>query len=55
MRPPKAVLDATEAYLSAEDAIAAWIDERCERDPTAWASSANYTDRGQATLRKPES
>lgn len=39
LRPPKAVLDATEAYLSAEDAIAAWIDERCERDLTAWASS----------------
>jgi hypothetical protein len=36
----KAVLDATEAYLSAEDAIAEWIDEKCECDPTAWASSS---------------
>ena len=40
LRPPRAVLEATEAYLSAEDAIATWIDERCERDPNAWESSA---------------
>ncbi len=32
LKPPQAVLDATAAYLEAEDAIAAWIDERCERD-----------------------
>ena len=32
LRPPQAVLEATDAYLSAEDAIAAWIDDRCERD-----------------------
>jgi putative DNA primase/helicase len=40
LRPPQAVLEATEAYLSAEDAIAAWIDDRCERDVEAWESSA---------------
>jgi putative DNA primase/helicase len=40
LRPPKAVTDATAAYLEAEDAIAAWLDEKCERDPNAWASSA---------------
>ena len=40
LRPPKAVLAATAAYLEAEDAIAAWIDEKCERDPNAWTSSA---------------
>jgi putative DNA primase/helicase len=40
LKPPRAVLDATEAYLSAEDAIAEWIDEKCECDPTAWASSS---------------
>jgi putative DNA primase/helicase len=40
LQPPKAVLDATSAYLEAEDAIAAWIDERCERDPNAWTPSA---------------
>ena len=39
LRPPKAVLEATEAYLSAEDAMATWLDEKCERDPNAWTSS----------------
>jgi putative DNA primase/helicase len=39
LKPPRAVLDATEAYLSAEDAIAAWIDEKCDWDQKAWASS----------------
>src|SRR5580693_8299114 len=41
LRPPRTVLEATEAYLSAEDAIAAWIDDRCERDTNAWASSSD--------------
>ncbi|HEY1864243.1 MAG TPA: phage/plasmid primase, P4 family [Roseiarcus sp.] len=41
LRPPQAVLEATDAYLSAEDAIAAWIDDRCERDPSAWISSSD--------------
>jgi putative DNA primase/helicase len=41
LRPPQAVLEATDAYLSAEDAIAAWIDDRCERDPSAWTSSSD--------------
>lgn len=40
LKPPQAVVDATAAYLEAEDAIAAWIDDRCERDPKAWASRA---------------
>jgi putative DNA primase/helicase len=40
LKPPRAVLDATEAYLSAEDAIAEWIDEKCECDQKAWASSS---------------
>jgi putative DNA primase/helicase len=38
--PPKAVLDATAAYLEGEDAIAAWIDEKCKRDASAWTSSS---------------
>jgi putative DNA primase/helicase len=38
---PKAVLDATSAYLESEDALAAWIDEECERNPNAWERSAN--------------
>lgn len=40
LRAPPAVVDATAAYLEAEDATAAWIDDRCERDPSAWESSA---------------
>ncbi|MGC2784746.1 MAG: phage/plasmid primase, P4 family [Roseiarcus sp.] len=40
LRPPNAVLEATEAYLCAEDATAAWIDEKCEVDAKAWASSS---------------
>jgi putative DNA primase/helicase len=43
LRPPGAVLDATAAYLEAEDAVAAWVDERCERVAGDWASlSALY-------------
>jgi putative DNA primase/helicase len=41
LRPPQAVLEATDAYLSAEDAIAAWIDDRCGRDPNSWTSSSD--------------
>jgi putative DNA primase/helicase len=39
LRPPLAVVEATEAYLTAEDAMAAWLDEKCERDPNEWTSS----------------
>jgi putative DNA primase/helicase len=43
LRPPKAVVDATAAYLDAEDAVAAWLDERCDRVASDWASlSALY-------------
>ena len=37
--PPSAVVDATAAYLDAEDAIAAWLEDCCVRDPNAWATS----------------
>jgi putative DNA primase/helicase len=40
LRPPEAVRQATTAYLEAEDAIAAWIDDRCERDPNAWETGS---------------
>jgi putative DNA primase/helicase len=36
---PKAAHEATTAYLEAEDAVAAWIDECCDRDPNGWESS----------------
>src|SRR5262249_32668995 len=35
LQPPAIVCDATAAYLEAEDALGAWIDEACERDPQA--------------------
>ncbi len=41
LQPPKAIQDATAAYLEAEDGLAAWIDDKCERDPTAWESLAD--------------
>jgi putative DNA primase/helicase len=37
---PEAVTAATAEYLESEDAIAAWIDERCECKPDAWAASS---------------
>jgi putative DNA primase/helicase len=37
LRPPEAVTIATQAYLEAEDALSAWLDECCDRgDPSAW-------------------
>ena len=39
LQPPVAVIEATDAYLTAEDAMAAWLDEKCERSPNAWTSS----------------
>src|ERR1700689_2635073 len=40
LRPPAAIQSATTAYMEAKDAIAAWIDDRCERDASNWESSA---------------
>ena len=39
--PPAAVRDATAAYLEAEDALAAWIEDQGQIDPNAWESSAD--------------
>jgi putative DNA primase/helicase len=39
LQPPKAVRDATEEYLVPEDAIGAWLEERCKRVVTAWTGS----------------
>jgi len=35
---PEAVTAATATYLEAQDAIAAWLEESCQRRPDAWAS-----------------
>jgi putative DNA primase/helicase len=39
LAPPQAVRDATAAYLEAEDAVGAWIEECCQCDPQAWAAT----------------
>ncbi len=41
LKPPQAVLDATAAYMEAEDSLAAWIDDCCERNPRAWEQSSD--------------
>lgn len=40
LAPPERVRLATEDYLQAEDTIAAWILDECERRDDAWSSSA---------------
>jgi putative DNA primase/helicase len=43
LAPPAAVTAATAAYLEAQDAVAAWLDECCDQDSNAWESrSALY-------------
>jgi putative DNA primase/helicase len=36
LQPPRAVLDATDTYLSGEDALSAWIEECCDLAPEAF-------------------
>jgi putative DNA primase/helicase len=38
LQQPAAVRDATEEYLSGEDALKTWMDERCVAGPDTWAS-----------------
>ena len=43
--PPKQVLDATEEYFEAEDAIGRWLEERCVSEPNAKSLTAElFTD-----------
>ena len=39
LKPPAAVTAATDAYLESQDAITAWIDDQCDRNPNAWERS----------------
>jgi putative DNA primase/helicase len=36
LAPPKAVTDATDAYMEGEDVLSSWIDDYCELDINAW-------------------
>jgi putative DNA primase/helicase len=38
--PPKQVVDATEEYFEAEDALGRWLDERCVREPNTKSLTA---------------
>lgn len=37
LQQPRAVKDATDEYLSSEDALGTWIEERCVTGPGTWA------------------
>lgn len=62
LQPPPAVLSATADYLESEDAFAAWIDERCARDPQAktsvsalygsWVDWATTSGEAAGTMRR---
>lgn len=39
LNPPAAVLDATDLYLSGEDAMGLWLEERCIRADGKWCGS----------------
>ena len=39
LAPPEAVTTATAAYLEAQDSVAAWLEDNCERDQNAWEGS----------------
>jgi putative DNA primase/helicase len=41
LAPPEAVTAATGSYFEGEDAISAWIEERCERRSDTWVSSSD--------------
>jgi putative DNA primase/helicase len=41
LAPPEAVTAATDAYLNAQDATGAWIEECCEINPNAWERTAD--------------
>ncbi len=45
LRQPQSVLDATDEYFEAEDALGRWLEERCVRHPNAKALTAElFTD-----------
>lgn len=40
LKPPRSVVEATEEYFEAEDALGRWLEERCVRHPNATALTA---------------
>ena len=41
LTPPKIVSEATAAYLASEDALAAWLEDRCKREPESFTTSTD--------------
>jgi putative DNA primase/helicase len=39
LAPPSAVAEATSSYLEEEDAVATWLNERCQVHPNYWTAS----------------
>jgi putative DNA primase/helicase len=39
LAPPEAVTTATDEYFTAQDSFSLWVEDRCERDPTAWTKT----------------
>src|SRR6185369_12655035 len=39
LQPPTAVIEATAAYLDAQDTVAAWLDDCCQLEPHGWERS----------------
>lgn len=50
LNPPAIVRDATEEYLTAEDCIGQWIEERCEKGPNCGLAVAELYRNYQAWL-----
>jgi putative DNA primase/helicase len=45
LQPPRCIVDATDAYFDAEDALGQWIEERCEQRSSATALMSDlYAD-----------
>jgi putative DNA primase/helicase len=39
LSPPKIVRDATDIYMTAEDALGTWIEEKCDEDAKTWTTT----------------
>ena len=50
LAPPDTVRNATAAYLDAEDAIAAWMEECCAVRTRSWTASSSFFRRGRGGL-----
>lgn len=62
LKPPARVIEATEEYLEAEDAMGRWLEENCDRNPsartttndlfTSWKTWSDHGGEYVGTIRK---